>query len=229
MSLLKEMHHRTEQFHLVFEGIDVYNKKALPENVDIEQILKKVFSIIPPHLMRGIESIQVGEFDSLKKREVDAVYEDGSIYIVPSFIQDQGELLKNIVHEIAHSVEELDLLGIYGDNSVEYEFLKKRSILLDRLKSLGYTIPNKSLFLQAEYSSDLDDYFYKEIGYPLMMQITSDLFFSPYGCTSLREYFANCFEQYFLDNPANLKKMSPKVYKKIYSISKEQEKNYGNF
>lgn len=226
---VKELHEKTRSFHFVFEGIDVYNKKELPDNVDIDSILQKINLLLPKHFFSGIESIQVGEFESLKKRHVDAVYEDGSIYIVPSFVQDQEDLTRNIVHEIAHSVEEADLLGIYGDGTVEQEFLRKRLILLDRLKSLGYNIPNKSLFLQSEYSKEIDDYFYKEIGYPLMAQITSGMFPSPYGCTSLREYFANCFEEYFLGNHSIVKKSSPKVYTKIVSLSKEQEENYGIF
>lgn len=229
MKNLKELHEKTRSFHFVFEGIDVYNKKELPDNVDIDSILQKVNSSLPKHFLSGIESIQVGEFDSLRKRHVDAVYEDGSIYIVPSFVQDQEDLTRNIVHEIAHSVEESDLLGIYGDGSVEQEFLRKRLILLDRLKSLGYNVPNKSLFLQSEYSQEIDDYFYKEIGYPLMAQLTSGMFASPYGCTSLREYFANCFEEYFLGNHSYVKKTSPKVYNKIIFLSKEREDNHGIF
>jgi hypothetical protein len=229
MKNLKQLHEKTRSFHFVFEGIDIYNKKELPDNVDIDLILQKINSSLPKHFLSGIESIQVGEFESLKKRNVDAVYEDGSIYIVPSFVQDQEDLTRNIVHEIAHSVEESDLLGVYGDGTVEQEFLRKRLILLDRLKSLDYNVPSKSLFLQSEYSQEIDNYFYKEIGYPLMAQLTSDMFASPYGCTSLREYFANCFEEYFLGSHSYIKKMSPKVYNKIISLSKKQENSYGIF
>ena len=229
MKSLNHLHEKTRSFHFVFEGIDVYNKKELPENVDIDSILKRINLLLPKHFFDNIESIQVGEFESLKKRHVDAVFQDGSIYIIPSFIQDQEDLTRNIVHEIAHSVEESDLLGIYGDGSVEQEFLRKRLFLLDKLKVLDYNIPDKSLFLQSEYSQELDDYFYKEIGYPLLAQLTVGMFSSPYGCTSLREYFANSFEEYYLGNATHVKEMSPKVYNKIISLSKAQEDNYGNF
>jgi hypothetical protein len=42
------------------------------------------------------------------------------------------------------------------------------------------------------------------------------LFLSPYGATSLREYFSNAFEGYFLnDEKEYVKKISPAVYNKL--------------
>jgi hypothetical protein len=42
------------------------------------------------------------------------------------------------------------------------------------------------------------------------------LFVSPYGATSLREYFANCFEEYFARRQYDhVKKISPAVFEKI--------------
>ena len=68
MKNLKQLHEKTRSFHFVFEGIDIYNKKELPDNVDIDLILQKINSSLPKHFLSGIESIQVGEFESLKKR-----------------------------------------------------------------------------------------------------------------------------------------------------------------
>ena len=54
------------------------------------------------------------------------------------------------------------------------------------------------------------------VGYPTLTQLTPNLFVSPYGATSLREYFANCFEEYFARRQYNhVKKISPAVYEKI--------------
>ena len=52
-------------------------------------------------------------------------------------------------------------------------------------------------FLNPEYSLDFDEFLYKEIGYANLATTTMGLFYSPYGATSLREYFATGFEAYY--------------------------------
>jgi Mlc titration factor MtfA (ptsG expression regulator) len=52
--------------------------------------------------------------------------------------------------------------------------------------------------------------------------MTVGLFCSPYGATSIREYFANAFEYYFIKDPKYVKKVSPRVYVKINQLSKEE-------
>lgn len=231
MSFLQESNKRMKSVHFLWENrIDVYNKKDLPPEIEIDSILQKISSILPTSFLDNIDSVYIGEFDSLKKREVDSVYQDGAIYIVPSYVFSKEELLRNIIHEVAHAVEEQNSLEIYGDRELEGEFVKKRIKLLDKLKSIGYDIPSIELFTDSEYSSELDNYFYKEVGYPLMAQLTSNMFSSPYGATSLREYFANSFEDYFLGNMKDVKVISPKVYNKINKlVKKSEEKTYGNF
>ena len=66
-----------------------------------------------------------------------------------------------------------------------------------------------------------------EVGYPVLSAMTVNLFYSPYGSTSIREYFANGFEAFYMQEDINrLKKISPELYKKIIEISKiEEEKN----
>ena len=57
-----------------------------------------------------------------------------------------------------------------------------------------------------------------EVGYPTLLSLTMGLFVSPYGATSIQEYFANGFEKYFLDNPLTVRDMSPVLYRKIEEI-----------
>ena len=47
--------------------------------------------------------------------------------------------------------------------------------------------------------------------------MTSGLFISPYASTSLREYFANAFEEFFVNDMKPVKDLTPEVYKKIIS------------
>jgi Mlc titration factor MtfA (ptsG expression regulator) len=49
------------------------------------------------------------------------------------------------------------------------------------------------------------------------------LFVSPYGATSLQEYFANGFEKYFLENPRAVRDISPVLYRKIEEIINDDE------
>ena len=79
-------------------------------------------------------------------------------------------------------------------------------------------------FLNLEYSIGFDNFLYKEVGYPLLSVLTVNLFYSPYGATSLREYFANCFEAYFFHKDvAYLKKISPNVFAKIVNLGYNKE------
>ena len=61
-----------------------------------------------------------------------------------------------------------------------------------------------------------DHYLYNVVEYPTLSTLTTGLFYSPYAVTSLREYFANGFENYFLRDQNYLKKDEPSiVYSKI--------------
>ena len=67
-------------------------------------------------------------------------------------------------------------------------------------------------------SIEFDNLLYKEIGYPILANLTSGLFVSPYGATSIREYFANAFEHYFLNDLTSVKLISPTAYDKIQEL-----------
>ena len=68
------------------------------------------------------------------------------------------------------------------------------------------------------YLIKFDEFLSDEVGYPTLLSITMGLFVSPYGATSLSEYFANGFEFYFLKDPGYVSKISPKLYEKIENL-----------
>ena len=78
-------------------------------------------------------------------------------------------------------------------------------------------------FFDVEYSQKLDMFFYRDVGYDALSMLTVGLFVSPYGATSLREYFANGFEEYFTGEPHNLKKISPQLYIKFQNLVEKGE------
>ena len=148
-------------------------------------------------------------------RDVDAVYKDGIIYMSPE-IEDQEEATLSVVHEIAHLVEEKHP-QIYEDEAIESEFIKKRITLKRRLDAHEIKTSGQD-FTNTEYSEKFDDYLYLSIGYPVVRTIASGLFLSPYAATSVREYFADAFEEYFMRDPSYVKLFSPAVYFKIEEL-----------
>ena len=213
---IKESASRKPEHYFIAGNTTVFVKDPLPDNVDISKLLSAVEAKIPNYFLENIDVIYVGQFEILNNREVNALYSDGAVYVTNAQ-DDVEDMLDDIVHEVAHSLEEVYSAEIYADQDVESEFLGKRIRLQAILKSHDYNIEDYD-FKQSDYSTELDDFFYKEVGYPTMTSLTSGLFYSPYAATSLREYFANGFENFYLADRNYLKQISPKLFEKIYLI-----------
>ena len=127
-------------------------------------------------------------------------------------------MVEDILHELAHSIEEVRAIDIYGDGAVEREFLGKRKRLLDILRSNGYHIPASSV-MNPEYTLEFDAFLYEKIGYPELAALTMGLFISPYAITSLREYFASGLEEYFVGDIAAINNISPQLVTKLREIT----------
>lgn len=200
------------------ESLQLYIKDKLPNNLDIENILEKISSLIPSHLMSEVDSIFIGMFEEFGEMETNAMFKDGAIYVTND--QDNEEdLIDDIIHEIAHSLENSHGFMIYGDGKLEKEFLSKRKKLYDILESEGLS-PDLELFMDPDYTKELDFYLYEDVGYDRLNFIVASygLFTSAYSATALREYYANGFEYFFLDNREYLKEINPVLYTKIEEL-----------
>ena len=90
------------------------------------------------------------------------------------------------------------------------------------LWKMGFKAP-KSFFQNVEFTTEFDDFLHKQVGYDKLTTIMQGLFISPYAATSLREYFATMFTEYYMDsNHSFLKKVSPELYKKILKIQSSE-------
>ena len=205
---------------LFFDRINVYIKDPLPQDVSINNILKKIERLIPSRLASNIDIVYVGQFKDFVEREVNALYKDGALYI-SNDQDDENDAIDDIVHEIAHAAEEKYGSEIYGDDTLEREFLLKRKKLYQILKAYGYSVEYKK-FMNPEYSEEFDELLYKEIGYEKLEHFTMNLFPSNYSVTSLREYYAIGFEHFFLGKRKELTKVSPVLYNKVVSIVEEE-------
>ena len=77
--------------------------------------------------------------------------------------------------------------------------------------------------MNTEYNETFDNFLYKEVGYSKLGSAVMGLFVSPYAATSLEEYWAVGFEDYFVGDREYLKKISPQLFNKIKEIKDDIE------
>jgi len=196
-------------------GLQVFFKEPIEDDsVNIQRVVNCVESSVPPHLMDEVEMVVVGWFEEFEERSIGAFYKDGALYL--SHLQDdENEMCEDVVHEVAHSLEGPYGYEIYSDQKLKDEFLRKRQHLYDILWAQGYRIP-KSVFMDTEYNKDFDMFLYEKIGYDNLFELTKGLFITPYAATSLREYFATAFTDFYIrDDAQHIKAVSPALYEKI--------------
>jgi hypothetical protein len=201
---------------VLINNIYTYIKDPLPEGFDLDLVLDFVKKTVPEHLMYGLETIFIGQFEELEERDLDSVYKDGTIYVTNKQLDEDG-MIEDIVHELAHLAEERFGEHVYTDRMVINEFLGKRNRLYEILKAEKYNVAIED-FYELEYNKKFDEFLYQEVGYDKLTFMTMGLFVSPYGATSLREYFADGFDFYFLKDPGYLSKISPNLFKKIENL-----------
>ena len=167
-----------------------------PPEVNIDNVLSQLEQQLPPWFFSEVDVVYIGGFDVFIEKQVEAVYEDGAIYVFNEQPTEE-DFVESIGHEVAHALEEFATNDLYGDGAIEAEFLGKRRRLHDILAAEGYMF-DKQAYESVEYSEVFDAFLYQEVGYPVLTSLTGGLFMSPYAATSLREYFANGFEWFFL-------------------------------
>ena len=75
--------------------------------------------------------------------------------------------------------------------------------------------------MDPEYDYEFDQFLLKDVGYDKLSKIVSGVFINPYAPTSLREYFATGFTEFYM-NPNEhsfLKTTSPALYTKLEKIN----------
>lgn len=216
---IRESNERNKQLEIH----DVYlfiKDPVINPNIKLSNVCQKVSKLVPREFFGNVDTFYVGQFDELKQRSLQALYKDESIYL-SNEISSEEEFIKNIIHEMAHTLEFVPYYesNIFGDRVVEQEFLSKRNVLYNILVSNDFDI-SRDFILDTEYSQVFDDFLYKKVGYDKLSLLTNGLVTSPYSFTSLSEYFANGFEYFFLDKQKNylLKSVSPVLYNKIDNL-----------
>ena len=193
-------------------GVHVFIKDRLPENIDPDFVFKYINARVPFHLTTGIDIVYIGQFPEMAERDINAYYEDGAIYVT-NRQEEEMDMIDDIIHELAHAVEVNNDEMIYGSGSLQNEFIAKRKNLSLRLQEM-FDVP-KDFNFNIEYDRDIDDFLYKTVGYDVLNQLVTNIFVSGYAATSVSEYFARGFEEYFIGEKDTLRKLSPVLYKII--------------
>ena len=209
--------------HFLFNSIPIYINPELfflDGRSNIGQVIDMVQKSVPYHLASGVDVIYVGNFKEFHEKRFNAAYEDGAIYVI-NVQDDAKDMADDIVHEIAHSVEEKYANHIYGDGRLQNEFLGKRERLYQILKANGEDcVKLKNNFHELDYDAKLDDFFVNQVVYKKLASYINGLFYSPYATTSVREYLARGFEAYFLfKDHKYLEKISPVLYNKLETLA----------
>jgi len=208
---------KRQEHYTIFGDVDVFIKDALPDNINIRGVLSDIQATVPGSFFKNLDIIYIGDFDHLNDRDINAVYDSGAIYLTNNQ-DDNQDMIDDIVHEISHLVEEDHSNHIYGDDAIEMEFISKRIALKRILESHGYSMSFYN-FTNLDFSQDLDSFFYDVVGYPKLNNFVMGLLISSYAATSLREYFASGFEEYYLGDRDALAQISPKLYNNINQLN----------
>lgn len=203
----------------LFGRIHVIIANPLGDGISLKSVLAAIEKRIPPAILNDVEVIYIGDFEPLRTRNVESMFVGGSI-LISNKIESERALFNALVHEFAHAVEEYATEFIYKDGDIGREFLGKRKTLFSMLKD-DYQVERKD-FLNINYDPKLDIFFSEELGYDNMRPLTYGLFLSPYAATSLREYFANAFENIFTEGDDEVRKLCPIAYKKIHALLKHK-------
>jgi hypothetical protein len=218
-SVKKSLKERKEYY---LYDIPVYIINSFPDHIDINNILDELKETIPHELFAGLEGIYIGDFPELKNRHIQAMMKDGAIYLssfqeFPAITEDV--IVKDIVHELAHLLEDRSHYEIYGDGAIEKEYVGKKKRLIELLRANEVSFHGMGqLFFSEDKVDELDDFLFKELGYDNLSTLSAGLFLSPYSVTSLREYFANGFEEYINGDSNYLKDISPVLYNKLEEL-----------
>ncbi len=184
------------EFDLYGGDVKLILLNKLEDNINVNNIVLELNSLIPHHLTYGLDAIYLGDFEELEQKNIDSLYYAGIIYVKPNQKSD-SDIITDIIHEMAHNVEDNYQHIIQQTSSLKNEFLNKRKKLYSILTDKGFNQYALTDYLNPNYDTKFDEFLYKTVGYDLLRELTVDIFVSPYAATSLREYFANGFEHYY--------------------------------
>jgi hypothetical protein len=203
-------------------SFEIFVKDPIPENVNINAVFEEVESLLPEHFLNLIDVVYIGNFPFFEERNINSMYLDGALY-VSSEQDDNDDMKDDIVHEIAHALEEKYNDFLYDDEKIKNEYFGKLKKLRNYLSFENYDLRGINFF-NVKYNQQFDEFLLNEVGYDRLSGFAEGLFLAPYSITSLREYFARAFEEFFLGDRLYLKSICPYSYKKLLFLYSNLER-----
>jgi len=211
-------------FEQRFKHFQVFIQSPLPEHIDIESVFNEVEYLLPKHFLNLVDVTYIGAFPFLKERKINAMYQDGALYI--SNEQDDAfDIKDDIIHEFAHAIEDKYGDMLYEDEEIQNEYFGKLKKLRNYLSFEGYDIKGINFF-NIKYNQQFDEFLLNDVGYEKLKGFINGLFLAPYSVTSLREYFARGFEEFFLGDRDYLRSVCPYVFLKVNNLVSNFEEDY---
>jgi len=195
-----------------------------PSNLSLQNVCKLLNSYMPAGMLSPIDVIYIGKFDFLDNFGKTSTLIEDAIY-VNSEQTSEKEIVKDIIHEIAHIIEPKIKIEL-RKSSVVSEFLTKRKQLFYKLKEYckenNYTLDN---FINTNYDEQFEDFLFNDVGFKTLQNI--NIFPTPYGILSLQEYFSSAFEDfYMIEQHETLKNRSPALFKFLERLHEEFKRLY---
>ena len=190
-----------------FDGTEVhlYNCTMLPGVV--RAILMQLRTVLKNRFISKLDSIYIGDLNFLRERGFTGLYENNTLYVLES--DDIEEMKRSIIHEISHALEKEVGQYITENEIVQNEFLAKRIQLYDKLEENGFKV-ERDHFLMISYDKDFDNLLINNIGLERLADYSKGIFMSPYSATSINEYVADGYENWFLSKE-QLNQTCPKL------------------
>ena len=121
-------------------SVNVFIKDKLPEEIDPDFVFNYISSRIPFRLIKNVDIIYVGQFPEMTDRDINAYFEDGAIYVTNDQ-EEEMDMIDDLIHELAHAVENNNDEFIYGSGLLQRELMAKRErltvVLNDLFEVLG--------------------------------------------------------------------------------------------
>ena len=78
-------------------GVHVFIKDRLPENIDPDFVFKYINARVPFHLTTGVDIVYIGQFPEMQERDINAFYEDGAIYVTNKQ-EEEMDMIVNLIN-----------------------------------------------------------------------------------------------------------------------------------
>ena len=205
---------RIRQIHSAY--VTLLNE--LPDHIDLDAALTKLQKV-PSWIFDTIDGIYIGTSNLFKEKDIAATFVDGAIYVT-SELETTQDLYDNILHELAHAVEAGYPNELFGDHSIQEEFLQKRDYVYKLL--VDYSISPKFSYeewQETEFNPEFDVYLADELTYERLDNLAGGFLSYPYALTDVHEYVATAFAIWFSESPEKATRFHPAVAKKIEELS----------